>query len=435
MFADIAALLRRFAELGAVRAFCKPLAENDNSKQQIYLGGNLDAVQMFPFTEVEANSKDTDSTYKAKLDFYWVDPVSLERAKGAQLILYPQYPEVRLSGFLRGCRNAPNELLRPIPKEQRKHNNGTDGRVLFIGVTYSGLTLAYLAPADSDISKELFDLSDEEGLSRESVFILLPLHGEDSRTILLKRLAQIRDGGWQPSIRLNRRGEIQAYRARNGGGYTLEALLGVIPNSRSEPDFLGWEIKAYSSNRITLMTPEPKGGFYGESGVKEFVSKYGSPSAGSDTLYFTGIHRAGIRNPKTGLSLVVRGFNKTRTIIEDVNGAVELQTDNGDCAAAWSFADLMICWNKKHAQAAYICYESEKILEPAYRYHSPALLGEGTNFNRYLSAVTRGLIIFDPGSKVMNVSSETPTVKARSQFRCSIQHLEDLYEVYGPAEF
>jgi len=37
MFADLASLLRRFSELGAVRAFCKPLAENDNSKQQIYL--------------------------------------------------------------------------------------------------------------------------------------------------------------------------------------------------------------------------------------------------------------------------------------------------------------------------------------------------------------------------------------------------------------
>lgn len=434
MFSDLAAVLRRFSELGAVKAFCKPLAENDNSKQQIYLGGNLDAVQMFPLREIEADSNGKDSTYKAKLDFYWIAPDSSECAHGAQLILYPQYPEVRLSGFLRGCKHAPNEFLRPVPKEHRQHNNGTDGRVLFFGVTAAGLTLAYLAPAGSCIARELLCRVAENEFSQESVFFNLPLFGRNSRSILLDRLAQIRDYGWQPSIKLNNQGEVKPYNARNGGGYTLEALLGVIPNGRAEPDFMGWEIKAHSGSRITLMTPEPTGGMYGERGVKAFVTRFGSPT-GDDTLYFTGTHRAGMRNEKTGLSLVVRGFNPSRKLIEDVNGAVELQTDNGDCAAAWSFADLMIGWNKKHAQAAYVSYESEKLLAPAYRYFSPALLGEGTDFNRYLSALASGLIIFDPGSKVMNASTAKSTVKARSQFRTSTQHLSALYEKFGPQEF
>lgn len=434
MFSDVAAVLRRFAELGAVRAFCKPLAENDNSKQQIYLGGNLDAVQMFPFHEIETNSNGKESTYKAKLEFYWVNPDSTERAKGGQLILYPQYPEVRLSGFLRGCKHAPNELLRSIPKEQRQHNNGTDGRVLFLGVTASGQTLAYLASAASNLAKEFLHRAAKNEFLQESVFFNLPLFGRDSKSILLEKLTEIRNHGWQPSIRLNKKGEVQPYNARNGGGYTLEALLGVIPNGRAEPDFLGWEIKAHSSSRITLMTPEPTGGMYGERGVKAFVSKFGAPT-GNDTLYFTGTHRAGARNHKTGLSLVVRGFNPSRALIEDVNGTVELQTDNGDCAAAWHFADLMISWNKKHAQAAYVSYESEKILAPAYRYFSPAHLGEGTDFNRYLSALASGLIIFDPGSKVMNASSDKSTVKARSQFRTSLKHLATLYEKFGTTNF
>ena len=132
MFSDIADLMKRFAELGAIRAFCKPLAENDNSKQQIYLGGNFDVVQMFPFENVEATSNGKDSTYKAKLNFVWVSSDKTDLAAGAQLILYPQYPEVRLSGFLRGCKHAPNELLRPIPASQRRFNNGPDGRILFL---------------------------------------------------------------------------------------------------------------------------------------------------------------------------------------------------------------------------------------------------------------------------------------------------------------
>ena len=434
MFPDLASLLNHFAELGAVRAFCKPLAENDNSKQQVYLGGNVDAVQMFPIRAVVAESRGIDSVYKTALDFFWVTPDSSERAPGAQLIFYPQYPEVRLSGFLRGCKHAPNELLRPIPKEQRKHNNGPDGRILFFGITSRGETLAHLAPRDSSLAQEVRQKLDRKELNQESIFFDLPVHGRDSKTILLQKLTEIREHGWQPSIRLNKQGNIQPYKARNGGGYRLEALLGVIPNGRAEPDYLGWEIKAHSSSRITLMTPEPTGGIYGERGVKAFVNEFGSPTA-NDTLYFTGTHRAGLRNNKTKLSLAVRGFNTSRGVIDDVKGAVELLTDAGGCAAAWSFSDLMISWNKKHAQAAYVSYESEKLLAPAYRYFSPALLGEGTDFNRYLVALSNGLIVFDPGSKVMNANGEKPTVKARSQFRTSVKHLAGLYETFGPVGF
>ena len=434
MFSDIADLMKRFAELGAIRAFCKPLAENDNSKQQIYFGANLDVAQMFPFRKVETTPDGEDSTYKAKLDFFWIGDNFTEAATGAQLILYPQYPEVRLSGFLRGCKKAPNEFLRPIPKESRRFNNGPDGRILFFGITRDGKTLAYLASADSSLSKEFRHKQANGQYAQESVFFKLPLPGRDSKIILLERLAEIRDGGWQPSISMNKDGLIVPYKASNGGGYTLEALLGIIRNSSSEPDFMGWEIKAYSRDRVTLFTPEPDGGMYGVEGVNTFVRKYGKPS-GEDTLYFTGIHRADCRNEKTGLTLVVRGFNASRKIIEDVDGAVELLTDEGCCEAAWSFAHLLIKWNKKHAQAAYIPYESNKVAERNYRYHSPALMGEGTDFNRYLGALCSGKVIFDPGSKVMNASSQKFSVKPRSQFRMTVSNLPELYQKFGPVDF
>ena len=131
----------------------------------------------------------------------------------------------------------------------------------------------------------------------------------------------------------------------------------------------------------------------------------------------------------------MRGFNSMQGMIKDVDGAVELLTDTGECAAAWSFAELMISWNKKHAQTAHIPYESEKVKEPAYRYFSPALLGEGTDFNRYLTSLNSGLIIFDPGSKVMDASSAKSTVKARSQFRIPLKQLASLYQKFEPADF
>ncbi|NOU00888.1 MAG: hypothetical protein HOO95_04855 [Gallionella sp.] len=114
---------------------------------------------------------------------------------------------------------------------------------------------------------------------------------------------------------------------------------------------------------------------------------------------------------------------------------MELFTDAGHCAAAWSFGDLIAGWNKKHAQAAYVPYESAKVLEPAYRYFSPALLGEGTDFSRYLAALSAGRVIFAPGSKVMNASTAKSTVKARSQFRMSVKHLAELYQKFGPVDY
>ena len=432
MFNNIADLLSRFSALGAVTAFCKPLAENDNSKQQIYLGGSLEVVQMFPFKTIDTSAE--NSTYRVKLDFVWVGENTIEQAIGAQLILYPQYPEVRLSGFLRGCKLAPNEQLRPVPTNQRRFNNGLDGRVLFFGITNNGETLAYLAVANSKIACEFQHQLVQNAYSQQSVFYNLPILGRDTKAVLLEKLAEIRDFGWQPSIRLNKVGEIIPYKARNGGGYTLEALLGIIPNGRAEPDFMGWELKAFSGSRITLMTPEPDGGIYFERGVKSFVRQFGS-ATGDDTLYFTGTHRANVRNEKTGLTLNVRGFNPKRSMIDDVSGAVELLTDLGECAAAWSFADLMISWNKKHAQAAYVPYESEKVNEPAYRYFSPALLGVGTDFNRYLTSLSSGLIIFDPGSKVMNASTTKSSVKARSQFRIPLKQLANLYQKFELTEF
>ena len=432
MFINISSLLKRFSELGAITAFCKPLAENDNSKQQIYLGGSFDVVQIFPFHDIEATENGKNSTYKAKLDFLWIDESQTERATGAQLILYPQYPEVRLSGFLKNCKNAPSELMRPVPAGKRKFNNGLDGRVLFFAVTKDRKTLAYLAPAESSLANEFNqNLGDYE---KQGVLFNLPLSEKDSKIVLLERLAEIRDYGWQPSVKLSKAGELKPYQARNGGGYTLEALLGIIPNGRSEPDFMGWEIKGYSSDRVTLMTPEPTGGIYGENGVEVFVRKFGKPT-GNDTLYFTGLHKADIKNNSTGLTLVVSGFNATKKVIENVNGAVELLTESGECAASWSFEGLLMKWNKKHAQAAYVPYKSNQIEPPAYQYNSPALMGEGTNFNLYLSALSAGLVVFDPASKVMNASTLKSTVKARSQFRIPVKKLTNLYQKFEPVDF
>jgi hypothetical protein len=414
--------------LGCTRAIFKPLSENDNAKQQIYLGGSFEALNQLPFGDIRTENETGRQNFKASIELWWVtDDQETAPAPKAQLILYPKYPEVRLSGFLRGCTLAPSEHLRPIPPGSR---TGTDGRILVLGVTSTNRIYAYLAINDSPVARSIIaDALNQEEIT--GVFYDLPLRGRThSKALLLARLREISLGGWHTSRRLDRNGQVMEYRAQNGGGYTLEALFGIIPNGRSEPDFMGWELKAFSGSRITLMTPEPDGGFYGINGVAAFVRKYGH-DAGNDRLYFTGTHRTDTRNEKTAMTIKLDGFDTQNRKITNASGGIILVADNEEIAAVWSFSRLLGHWGRKHSQAAYV--KSEKRDQdgiPAYRYLNPAWLGEGADFAIFLKVMTEGIVIYDPGSKVTNASSLHPTVKARSQFRINFRDTHQLYKTF-----
>lgn len=425
-------LLEQFQTLGAKRVLCKRLAENDNSKQQVYLGHGFDALNLIPFGEVKSDSSKKQPIMKAALSLSWLDDTgNIAPTRGAQLVLYPQYPEVRMSGFLRGCKTAPSEHMRPVPKALRRFNNGPDGRLLFLAILPSREILAHLAPAGSVIAGD-FDARDAcRPFVAAGLFLDVPLpRVGDARALLLDRLRQIHAQGWHRSCRLHSDGTRHSYVARNGGGYTLEALFGIIPNSRAEPDFHGWELKACGSDRVTLMTPEPDAGFYGSSGVEAFVRRYGHVADG-DTLYFTGLHRAGVACTSTGQKLTLRGFDASKARIVDVDGGIYLVGDDGEDSAGWSFGRLLQHWGRKHASVAYVPYQVRDRGGPQFQYTSPAMLGEGTSFEKFLNALTSGLVVYDPGPKVTAASTAKPKTKARSQFRILRKHLEQLYEKFN----
>lgn len=428
VFPDLDSLLARFRELGARRILCKPLAENDNSKQQIYLGGNFEVLRLLPYSEVRAEAGGARQNFKAALKLSRIDAAGhVAEAAGSQLILYPDYPEVRLSGFLRGCPIAPSGALRPVPKESRRFYNGPDGRFLFLAITDSNSILAYLALRDSRVAREVEQQQGRGSLAQSGVFLEVGIPGRgNARAELLSKLRQIHSAGWHESRRLNNAGVPIPYAAQNGGGYTLEALFGIRPNGESAPDFLGWELKAYGSSRVTLMTPEPDTGYYGKQGVEAFVRKYGH-SRGDDVMYFTGMHRANERCNATNLTLTIRGFDAGKGKIVNVTGGIELLDDAGKVSAGWSFNDLIKHWGRKHASTAYVPYEKQATPPPKYRYLSPVQLGQGTDFSKYLSAIVAGHVVFDPGAKISEASSKKSRVKARSQFRIAIRKLDVLY--------
>ena len=440
----LAQLQKVFSELGVVKLYAKSLSANDNSKNQPYFGTHLADLSFLPKGEitpsVTSSTKTSDPKRKVKyqvsIDMSWIDASGQEYpAPKAKLIYYPQYPEVRFSGFLQssnvnaGCWMDPNKKGR------------TAGRWLIIGITPNKKIVAYLVTPAAALSKELLTTS---FLEINGVFKQIDsnnlFQGTNSREVLISTLLGIHQQGWIKSQKLNSDMSVSPYTAQNGGGYTLEAKLGIAPNGFSGPDFLGWEVKQFGVTRFpclgtkptTLMTPEPDGGIYVNEGATAFVKKYGyaDKSGVSDRLNFGGRHITGRSNSLTNLTLNIQGFNRESDLITDASGAVVLLDSNDNIAASWSFAKLMGHWQRKHAQAVYIpCMRRKNdVGEIEYFYGSNIELGIGTDFSFVLSSMFDGNVIYDPGIKLELASSDKPRLKRRSQFRVNHRHLNSLYE-------
>ena len=408
----------------------KELAPNDNSKNQPYLGGDFQALSILPVGDITAERTEKGrETLKAPVSLWWLQPDgTLEQAPGAQMILYPQYPEIRLSGFLRGTRNAPNELM----------NTRLEGRVMFLGVTPDARIVAWVVGPDSQLAREFRAL---HNLEQTGVFWKLPLTGNEevpARERLLAELRRIHLRDWIASYALRADGSLAACNAPQCVGYTLEAELGVARNGYAEPDFLGWEVKASQvpsfaspavSKVLTLMTPEPTGGYYRDDGVEAFIRKYGYPDkmGREDRLNFGGVYKAGKRHEGTALTLTLDGYDTTKREITNASGSLALVADDGAIAAAWSFTALAKLWNRKHAQAVYVPAECRTDPVRAYRYGSTVRLGVGTDFLKLLAAMADGEVYYDPGIKLENASTPKPAVKRRSQFRIRSGSLDVLY--------
>lgn len=422
-------LEKRFKELGCQRLFIKQMAANDNSKNQVYLGSNFDILNVFPLQEITADdSGDWNKTrFKSRIDFSWITENGLSPAPFAQLILYPKYPEVRFSGFLKSVSNAPSVLMA----------SRSEGRVLVLGIGDQGKVFGFVSGPNEPVSHATSILAN---LQEYGVFHIHSLKQElnDSKAILLEELKRINSANWIDSKRLNSEGEVMPCTASNCGGYTLEAELGITPNGYSEPDFLGWEIKQFGvkkfanlqSSVITLMTPEPNGGLYKDSGVKEFIRKYGYEDKKNrpDRLNFGGIHRANQVAPATNLRMVLEGFDSVSKKIRNAQGYIALISKDDEIAASWSFSSLLKHWNRKHKSAAYIPSLKQNLGYPQYKYGNEVIVGEGTDFGLFLSQMEIGNIYYDPGIKMENVST-TQKVKRRSQFRIKSKHLGSLYKV------
>lgn len=493
-------LLNQMAQHGASRFYAKRLAPNDNSKNQVYLGGGFGALNILPHGPIDQDESSRAGSVrdraKALMRFFWIDEEGLFHAPDAQLILYPKYPEVRMSGFLQGAdrKRRPSKLMM----------SRDEGRVLFFGVTPDGRVIGQVVPRDSPLTAALNEVADQLDVS--GVFIELqalcrrateprfaapatPSRSDkagtpskrmdpdgkpepssvpsdlpaktsridhlgsipsynmvsdgkiglySARSSLLAELSRIHQAGWIASQKMGADGTPRPYSARNGGGYTLEAQLGISPNSYAEPDFLGWEVKQYGvrdfekyspKGPVTLMTPEPTGGVYRDEGVEAFLRSYGyeDKSGKANRINFGGVYSvARDFHGETGLRLALEGFDSATGKLTDVNGAILLVDRHDRIAASWGFKGIFEHWNRKHAKAVYV--PSLMRSSPSeYKYGGKVHLCEGTDVLLLLNAVAKGAVYYDPGIKMEGTHTAKPTIKRRSQFRIKHQSLYDLY--------
>lgn len=425
-FQSVSEIKAAFVALGCTKVVFKILSNNDNSKQQIYFGGSFDVIQLIPSGETRSDGMSSKGPiFKSPLNFLWISPEKdPEQAKGTQFILYPKYPEIRLSGFLKGCKLAPSHLMKPSTPEQRKVRENNN-RYLFLGIKKDQV-FAYTSAWESKLSLQASDLiAKEETRLITSVFYELNVQTSDSKSKLLARLQEIYEMGPVQSHRLDKDGNKIQYKAQNGAGYTLEALFGITPNGSPDPDFEDWELKSHSGSVVTLMTPEPTCGTYLDS-LEVFVRNYGKVKE-QERMDFNGIHKHGETNTKTQLTLQLVGFDRRTSKIIEPGGGLHLINENGLLAAGWGFGKLIDHWKNKHSKTCFVSVIKIKKNIPEYLFGPEIRLAEGATLQNFLNSIFDQAIYYDPGINLKFIKDNWKP-KKRNQFRIKWKHLSNIYE-------
>jgi hypothetical protein len=423
---------------GVDAALLKILPKNANDKNQIYIASDFGILyDLFAMTLAErgasTSTKDKSPTGRripeaAFDDFSWIKrDGSVVKAKRVKAIIYPQYPEARISGFQTVDNTMPPSLSVAFTKSSESAR-----RLLVLGRMPNGACRALIC---FDVSEALErEVSALPGFERSKVCKRLTLD-QGNRQKLERLLADV-VGKPLRGCRLDAHGKTVPFSGTQVCGYTLEHALNIVPNSGKDGDLFGIELKTHTQSKVTLFTPEPDLGFYAQD-FAGFMRKYGyADEEGNYRL--TGVHKANVRSPRSGLTLKIKeyrqGDNDVWTAFPYDPGtpltakmdAVEvvLEDDAGAVAAAWSLERLMNCWGVKHNEAVYIPAQKENNHDTnekrdGYEYivtFDPNVMWcQKTSAEQMLRAIDDGVIFLDPAPKLH--TTDPSKSKRRAQWR------------------
>ena len=429
-------------------ALIKKIPPNANDKNQVYFHSDFSLLNAYFDLNISERGLSKSTTKRSSKpgkaipqaafnQFYWCDNrQNLHQAKNCKAIVYAQYPESRLSGFL----TQSNEMPRTMSIDYVKRPDRLD-RYLVLGARTDGAAVALMLVAPSGTFVSEFKALD---YSLNSTICKVVHFSDISQTNSAKLEAILRHkvaGKTLTGCRYDKSGTTIPFTGTQVHGYTLEHACGITPNSDKNGDIFGIELKCFTRKKLTLFTPEPDGGLYNES-FKDFMTKYGYLK---DNCYrFTGLHRANIQNCKTGLTLKIYWWdriNKDEFIKKAYDPEillakqmreldVVLEDDMGNIAASWSLERLMGCWGAKHNEVVYVpAFKTDNSnvteLEKGYKFQisfsENVLWCRNTTAERLLQAIDSGLVYLDPAPKY---SKDDPSLnKRRSQWR-----VNDIYK-------
>lgn len=428
-----------FAARGVRTLYMKVLSRNHNSKNQIYLAPDLSELALIPTGDVTSGvgssrkARAGGPIFHAAVNWSWLSPFGESAAPNAQLIYYPQYPEVRLSGLLQGSQDAPRELLSPEIRGYEAE------RILLFGRGERDRVFAQLISRQAPAAHHFLGRA-VPGAHITTLPVDLNL-ASDPDSALINELARVSRLGWVDSCELHADGILHPCRGPRCGGHTLEANLGIPMNGVPGPDFGEWEVKSHrvagldrpATGRVTLFTPEPDSGLYADNGVGWFAEHFGRLNEEQTRYDFTGVHAAGpLPHPQTLLRLTVHGYDPLTREVES-DGFIGLVARNGTVVSGWSFSKLLTHWQRKHALAAYVPVLSKPGTPAKFRYGNIVHLARRTRFELFLHAMSAGLVVYDPGIK-LELLDRGWKPKARSQFRINFRDLSELYEAFDEVD-
>jgi hypothetical protein len=408
-FQDLEEISRTFRALGCDELIVKLLSPNqDNEKNQIYLGPNLSLSQYLPgqivlrspsTSTTKSKSNPCSSIVALEMDFSWLWPSGPPSpAPNAKVIEYGQYPEARMTGFLSKSPRSPRALRRD---EQKRYGK----RALVLGVSGERVFGAVVTEVCSPKLIAEFMRLPEWSLQR-----LFRTHKLSMSTRVIDSvslLSELRDiaGIIHEPRQLKKVGEppLPVPLGGQAGGWTLEALLNVPMNARSAPDKYGFEIKAVGGEKTSLITTEPDFGYRADNGVAAYIQKFGREAqAGGGKRVFSGVHRCNEINLQTGAKLTIEHWDfETQCPTGTGQPNIALINDStGEVISGWSFAKIGASWAKKHAGAIYVQSQAVQATphDPGGYFYGPlAYMGVGTSALRFLTQVANGTIVLDPG--------------------------------------
>lgn len=418
----------------------KFLSRNHNSKNQIAgLGSDLTALgHLFPgpVTSHQPHSRKPKAgppIYRTSLPWIWFTKNGIAPAPETKLIYYPQYPEIRLSGFLDSSPNSPKELL--APSADLESRGQEEGRCLIFGPGNNRSVYAVIVSKYSPAAAYLSQFNNGRG---RLVTLSLREDKASTRDLLFRELRNIHEKHWIEAYSLRKDGERVACDAPNCLGVTLESELGITPNGFARPDYLDWEVKghkvshlnAHLSSRITLLTPNPDSGEAKQKGTSWLTQTYGKLDSTGSRWDLSGIHRAGEIHPKTNLEFGLVGFDAINNSIVDDGYVFFRDPDRQIDLGRWSFAKLLTHWQTKHSKAVFVPGIEKDSRPRAYSYGTKLHVGEGTSFLHFLSAIANGSVVLDPGLNSKATGKDTWTPHTRYQFRSSLTKAGALYKKF-----